>query len=805
MKRLRKIIFSAIALVLTFILAVLIYLTSQKPKYSGVVQLEGMQKPVEVLYDYYGIPHIYALTEEDAYFALGYTHAQDRLLQMEMIRRVASGRLSEVFGPEFVKTDVFFRTLGLARHARASSRKYLNGSNAQYEKVARAYTAGINQFMHKGRIPAEFVMLGIPLQEFTTDDLYLTLEYLTFNFAMGLRTDALMSYINSRLGPAYFKDLIATSPPLYTVPVKMPDTLSRSAAFNTIDKILETLPVPPLLGSNAWAVSPSKSGTGKVLFANDTHIGYSQPCVWYEAHLEYPGNSVYGNYAAGMPFAVVGHTRQITWGLTMLENDDLDFYKIRLKPGDSTMYWFDGNWRPLEKRGETIQVKNSEPVQLSVYSTHHGPLMQHAMPEWKGVTSDAVALWWTQLRFPCNLMEVCYQLNHSKDIRDARYAVSGIISPGLNIIYGDAEGNIALWTAGRLIRRNSKINSWLLQDGTKHQSEPQGYYDFTDNPSQVNPARGFVHSANQQMDTMAGGFRYPGYYTPDDRALRIETLLSDRTSYNIEDFQRINTDTESPITPLLTRIMIDAVIEDVIHKTPQHYQASKTLLTWDGDHQLRDVAPTIYYKLLYHVLHGAMADELGEQNFKAYLATHTSKTFLNSFLKNEHSVWWNDISTKEVQESRNTIISKAYDQTITELLDQLGKEVDSWEWGRVHFVEHVHPIGRKKPFNMFFNAGPYPVPGGPEVINQIAMPLNAEGVYKATYGPAMRIVLDFADIENSKSILPTGQSGNVMSRHYYDQAIMYNTGKSRKQKMNRKEIENNKMGRLLLQPMRRGN
>jgi len=198
-----------------------------------------------------------------------------------------------------------------------------------------------------------------------------------------------------------------------------------------------------------------------------------------------------------------------------------------------------------------------------------------------------------------------------------------------------------------------------------------------------------------------------------------------------------------------------------------------------------------------------MADELGEENFKAYLATHTAKTSLNAFLQNEHSVWWNNILTKEVQESRTAIISKAYDQTITELLDQLGKDVDRWEWGRVHFVEHVHPIGRKKPFNMFFNAGPYPVPGGPEVINQIAMPLNGEGVYKSTYGPAMRIVLDFADIENSKSILPTGQSGNIMSRHYYDQAIMYNSGKSRKQKMNRKEIDNNKMGRLMLQPIRK--
>jgi penicillin amidase len=803
MKRIRKIVVAVIALLLVLVVGVLIYLTSQKPKYAGLIQLEGLQKPVEVIYDFYGIPHIYAQAEEDAYMALGFAHAQDRLFQMEVIRRVASGRLAEIFGEELVETDAFFRTIGLARHARVSSRLYMKGGNDPYEKAARAYIAGVNQFLHKGRTPVEFVMLGIPKEDYTVDDLYLTLEYLSFNFAMGIRTDALMSYVNTKLGRNYFADLIAEPRLPLIAPVVKRDTLKKLTAFTTIDKLMATLPVPPLVGSNAWVAAPSRSGSGKVLFANDTHIGYSQPAVWYEAHLEYPGVSLYGNHAAGIPFAVIGHTRAIAWGITMLENDDLDFYNIRVKPGDSTSYWFDGNWRPMEMRNETIHIKGGGTKVVAISETHHGPIMNTVMPEWNEVTNDKVALWWTHLRFPANLIQVCYNLNHSGTIDEARYAVSQIISPGLNILYGDSQGNIAAWTAGRLVKRNSSINSWLLQDGTTLQSEPQGYYDFSENPAKVNPPEGIVFNANQQMDTLRGGVVYPGYYTPADRAIRIERLLTDRSTYNIEDFQRINTDTESPVAPLLARIMVEALNDSIIRKSAQHYQASRKLLTWNGSHEMIDVAPVIYYKFLYHILHLAMADELGEENFKIYLATHVAKTSLNSFLANDSSVWWNDIRTENMKETRSFIFGKAYDKTMNELLAQLGSEVDAWEWGRVHRLEHPHPIGMKKPFNLFFNSGPYPVPGGPEVINQISADLNPDGMYKAKYGPAMRIVLDFADVENSKSVLPTGQSGNVMSHYYFDQAVMYNTGKSRKQKMNRQDIDQNKIGRLMLQPIQR--
>ncbi|CAN5531938.1 penicillin acylase family protein [soil metagenome] len=803
MKIIKKTFTFILVLVLVTILGVLIYLTSQKPQYSGQVQLKGLQKPVEILYDFYGVPHIYASKEEDAYFALGYVHAQDRLFQMEMIRRVASGRLSEILGPDLLKVDVFFRTLGLEEHAKQSQLLYLNADSLPCQRAAHAYLAGLNQFIESGRTPVEFIMLGIPKEKFTAADLYLTTEFMAFNFAMGFKTDPLMSFIQRKLGKVYFKDLITSHQNgSLTIPVyQKPDTAAMHAtAFNTIDKILELLPVAPMVGSNGWVMAPSKSRTGKVLFANDTHIGYGQPSVWYEAHIEYPGFSFYGNHLAGWPFAAIGHSRQHAWGLTMFENDDLDFYSERIKPGDSTKYWSDGKWKKLEVKTIIIKIKGQADEKLTVRTTRHGPLMQDAMPEWKAVTNDAVAAWWTHLKFPSNLLEVTYDLAHSSDMSATKNAVSKIISPGLNVMYGDNEGNIAWWAAGRLMRRSPNCNPVLLQDGTGYSNDPTGYYDFKDNPQSENPPEGYLYSANNQPDTMTGGVYYPGYYCPDDRAKRLVSLLTEKPKYSIEDMQRMNTDAVSPAAPAIAHSIIDFVSQDMINKTPAHYDASKKLLLWNGDHQLRDAAPTIYYKLIYHVLQDAMEDEMGKDNFNVFLGTHVMKNTLLSFMENDSSVWWNDINTRDVKETRSKIFDKAFDQTVEELVKQLGPDIDTWEWGRVHILEHEHLIGMKKPFNLFFNVGPYAVPGGQEVLNQIGFTLNGTGIYKAKYGPAMRIVIDFADVENSKSVLPTGQSGNVMSPFYYDQAVMYNTNKSRKQKMNAKEIKSNISGRLVLQP-----
>lgn len=800
---LRKTITLFFILLIVAAITILIYLTSQKPQYSGSIQFKGIQEKVSVVFDFYGIPHIYAANEEDAYFALGYVHAQDRLFQMEMIRRVATGTLGEIFGKEFISIDHFFKTLCLEEQADSSAKLYLSGISQAYQRAAYSYLNGINSFIEKGRTPVEFTMLSIPKKKFTPRDIYLATGYMAFNFAMGFRTDPLMSIIREKLGDKYLNNLATAYVPgtLLNLNYHADSTGIQIPVQNTVSAILEKLPVPPFVGSNGWVLSPRLSRSGKVLFANDTHIGFAQPSVWYEAHIEYPGFSFYGNHLAGFPFAPVGHNHFCSVGLTMFENDDVDFYSERIKKDDKHKVWENNQWVPLKILEKTVKVKGQADHKLIVRISHHGPLVQGVMPEWKFITKDAVSVYWTYLKFPSNLVQCTYHLNHAGSMDEAREVAAQITSPGLNIMYGDSTGNIAWWAAAKLLKRAEGVNPVVLLDGVSGKQDVKGFYDFKDNPQSENPPAGFVYSANGQPDSVNGKF-YPGYYVPDDRATRITQLLTDKNIYSIEDMQRINIDAVSSSAPAITKIILEQVSKSLVNKTQTYYDAYNVLLDWNGDHQLLDVGPTIYYKLIYWVLAYSMKDEIGTSNFNAFLKTHVMKNTVPKLIADANSVWWNNVHTKKIKETRSLIFNEAFDKTINDLVAQLGTNVNKWEWGKVHFLEETHPIGMKKPFNLMFNVGPNAVPGGNEVLNNIGFDLNEKGIYKSSFGPAMRIVLDFADIENSKSVLPTGQSGNMMSHYYNDQTVMYNTGKLRKQKMNRKEILGNKNGTLIFQPMK---
>jgi len=799
MKLFRKIVFWFFGILFLFVISIYTYLVSQKPQYDGAVTLKGLTAPVEVIYDYYGVPHIYASCEEDAYYALGYVHAQDRLFQMEMIRRVAAGRLAEVLGKDLLKVDLFFRTLGLKQHAELSKNTYLQNANAPYQKTAKAYLKGLNEFIHAGQTPVEFAMLGIPKTDFTDVDLYLSMEYMSFNFAMAFKTDPLMSFIDKKFGKEYYQSLTSNFNKSNISSANRADSFATAHySFNTITEIFNKIPVSPITGSNSWVAGPSKTKSGKVLFANDTHIAYGQPGVWYEAHIEYPGCSFYGDYLAGWPFAATGHSRKLAWGLTMLENDDLDFYQEKALSGDSTAYISGSSSEKFVCRKEVIKVKGEQDVVITVRDSRHGPIMNTAMPEWKDVTGDPVAASWTHLKFPSNLLQLTYDLNHASSMNEVKNTVSQIISPGLNITYADAENNIALWHAGKLIKRNSAIDPVLLQEGWSD-TIPVTYYLFDEHPKTENPAIGYVLSANQQMDTMSDGRFYPGYYTPYDRAIRIDNLLKDKTHLLIDDFQLMATDDVSLSTPKIARTIMDVVSDKIKNQNFIYKEASRKLIRWDGKHGLHDIAPTIYYKLLYHIFYEAMQDELGKDRLDTYFMTHVSKNSYLNFILNENSVWWNNINTRDVVETRNDIIDKAFNETVKDLIKELGSKVGNWDWGRVHELELKHAIGKVKPFNWVFNVGPFPAPGGPEVINQSGFILSGDKIHSSMFGPAMRNIIDFSDVENAKSVLPNGQSGNLMSHWYDDQVIMYLNGKYRKMKMNRDDIVKNKTGKLIFQ------
>jgi penicillin amidase len=783
MKILKRIILGVIALVLLAAAGLYIYLQSTKPTYSGEVKLAGLQQPVEILYDEFGVPHIYAQNEEDAYYALGYAHAQDRLFQMEMIRRAAAGRLSEVLGTDLLKVDKLFRTLGINKFAKEHAQKFLSADTAAFQKAAHAYQKGVNQFVKTGQTPLEFTLMGIPKEEFTPQDIYLAVGFMSFGFAEGIRADPVLEKIRRELGADYLKDLAIQTPPdaeiikNYSGAVKKLTTDSLIAFFNDA---LEKIPVALWQGSNGWVIAGERTASGLPILANDTHIGFSQPAVWYEAHLEYPGFRFYGHHIAGIPFGLLGQNNFCAWGLTMFENDDTDFFTEEFNEQGKVKY--KGEWVNPETRTEIIKVKGRADENLILATTPHGTIVNGVLD----FTDDLkpTALWWLLNHETNEALQATYNLIHASTFAEAESAASLFSSPGLNLMYGDKAGNIAWWAVAKLPIRAKHVQSKLFLDGASGNDEPLGFYDFSKNPHAVNPPWGYVYSANNQPDSVEGVL-YPGYYYPRSRAGRIVELLKAEKNWSVDDMKTINLDVTSHMHAAIAAEFVSILTS---LNDPAFDDLITLLVSWKGDHLPSQTAPSVYYNLLAQTMKLAMEDELGAEAYNAIMATSIPKNSYQMFIENDHSPWWNNSTTPD-KETRSQIIKQAAINTLKLLHANQGSDANDWQWGKIHTLTHKHALDAVKPLRSFFNVGPFAVPGGSEVINNLHFSLDSTGYFAVEGGPALRKITDFSNLENGITVSPTGQSGNVMSAHYDDQAKMFAAGKFRKMLLNRTEIE----------------
>lgn len=788
--------FLAFLVLVAFVIAAMLF--KLRPQYQGVAKGMPLKEEVEVCFDSYGVPHIYAQSAHDAYAALGYVHAQDRLFQMELLRRAGGGRLSGIFGPDLLPVDRFFRTLGTHRKAKYEAERMMARKDEGFVKAAEAYLKGLNRFMAEGTIPLEFRLNGIERQPWTMEDMFCVAGAMSFNFVKAFSTDPWLQHVYDRLGPAYLADIDVRTPegskaiPVYPDTLSfdfddiLPDSVMDNPDVQDVMAILFDKAIHPLYGSNSWVIGPENTEDGTTLFANDTHIGYAQPCSWYEAHLEYPGTRLYGNFMGGIPVALIGHNHTSAWGLTMWLNDDMDLFCEELD-SDSSAYRFRGQWRPIVTFEDTIQVKGEDPVVHRSRATHHGPIMNDFIA-FKD-SADVLSMYWTFLDTDCDLLEAFYRLNHAKDMVTAREAVSMISSPGLNVSYGDSHGDIALWAAGSMVRRPSHVDPGLFLDGVSGRDEYLGYHDWTYNPKVENPPWGFVHSANNQHMSYDSTL-YPGYYEPDYRAERIGEKLAARTDWSIEAMKRLIMDDESPRQAQLAGDLVNYIrdIQDVQWNDVER-GAFRSLKEWDGRHHVEDVGPLLYYNWVYHILEEAMVDEMGEEAFQQFLTTNMVKTSFQKIICNRSSIWWDDIETEGVVEDIEQSLVKAFRTSVEKLSAAHGTEPESWDWGKGHQTLHKHAFHDVPLIGPMLSVGPLPSPGSIETVNNSMFDLTDSAVIMSHYGPQMRILIDMNDIENSQSILPTGQSGIVVSPHYKDQAEMYISGDFRPQHMNAERIE----------------
>ena len=776
-----KIVF--LVCVLVFVAAWL-YSRTLYPTYEGELSLENLSENVTVHFDQNGVPHINAQTQKDAYTALGYVHAQDRLWQMELIRRIAPGRLSEIFGDKLVETDVFFAGLGLVEDANESIAKI--DINSEAYKLTMAYLDGVNQFVEEGATPIEYNLIGLEKTKFTVNDVYNVFGYMSFSFAIAQKTDPLLQEIKEKLGDNYLAELEI---PVYsnTALLKSEKNPIVKASFaKAMTAMYEQLPISPFIGSNSWVIAADKTKNGKVIFANDPHIGFSQPSVWYQSHIKTPDYEMYGYSLALTPFPLLGHNRDYAYGLTMFENDDVDFYIEKNNPENLNEYETPTGFSTYKTVQKTIKIKGAPDTTFTVKISRHGPIMNNLLKQIDD--QRPIAMQWIYKKTDNQILDVGYQISHAKSLHDFKEGAKLLHAPGLNMMYGDAKDNIAWIASGKLYKYRDSINTKLYLDGASGKDEILSYIDFEDNPQSINPASNYVYSSNNQPDTIAGVL-YPGYYLPEDRGQRIEQLLEVKNDWTQEDVQQMIFDVTSPVVPQVIANLVASLKTENFTKNEQ--EALQNLKDWNGEYKKEDTAPTIYNRFLYEFLEGTFKDELGE-SFPMFMQTPLMKKMIAVQAKKAVSVWFDDVTT-EPKETKSDIVQRSFINAISFLENQLGDTVSLWSWSKVISVEHGHALAAGgETLRKIFNVGPFSMDGGNEVINNQLFTLNETGIYKVKAGPSTRRVIDFSNIENSVSILPTGQSGNVFSKHYKDQAQKYVNGEFVKTMLNKDEIERSK-------------
>lgn len=772
MKTLKYILSALLIIVVLAAAGAYVYTLGIRPDYEGEIELNGLSSPVEIYFDDYGVPHIFADNKEDMYMAFGYQHAQERLWQMELLRRLAPGRLSEVFGelPNVVSADKFFRTLSIDEYSKESAENLRSQGDTEMLRHLEAYLAGINAFIEDGYTPIEYTLTGLEKTPFVLEDVYNVLGYMCFSFAAAQRIDPWVTAVNAKVGAPYMPDLDVDIDPNSELIKNYPNYAAYEQLSTKATEIMDALPVPTWIGSNSWVIAPEKSATGQVLFANDPHISFAQPSVWYEAHLNTPDYEAYGYHVAGIPFAFLSHNRKTAVGLTMFENDDIDFFREEVNPDNANQYKHNGEWKNFEIRTENIQIKGADDQPFEVKSSVHGPVVNNVIAGFDSLAP--VSMWWVYTHLPNEMLEVAYEFNNLNGINDARAAASKIHAAGLNVMYGDAEGNIAWWASAKLPIRPDSANSKMILPGTG-EYDPIGYLPFSQNPQAENPYWNYVYSANNQPDSIAGGL-YPGYYLPEDRALRIIDLLEQNEKIDLQKMQEMLVDDKS----LVVSKILEELLPEVLYETQIDRDAWKALSEWSGSHETNEIGPTIYQAFIYKVMRDATLDEMGDDLFIDFLSTTTYKRSIGRMTMNKESVWWDDIDTDE-KETRQDIVTGAFLSAVADLTEKLGPDVNQWSWGKVHTLEHGHALQSVSALRPYFNAGPFAAGSSVEVINNLGFKMDGDSNYPVTFGPSTRRIVDFSNIDNSMSILPTGNSGNVFSPHYKDQAEMFVNGEFR--------------------------
>ncbi|MCS7204334.1 MAG: penicillin acylase family protein [Leptospiraceae bacterium] len=763
-----KIFFRLVFLLLIVILsAVFIFIQFTLPNYEGKIYSDRIRDTITIYRDKFGMPIVKAENETDLAFGIGYAMAQDRLFQMDLIRRAVQGRLSEVLGSALIPTDKFFLTI--------TSGKSLNEMWEAYpediKSLIKSFSDGVNHFIKENRLPIEFTLLGYKPELWTPTDSVAVFYYMSFDLNTGYDVEIVHYLIAKQFGLERAKELFPDYLPQKGEILEVTKNQNKKTTNETILTFLEWFyQTREFFGdheigaSNNWVISPSKSETGTPILASDMHLAFRIPGIWYEAQLITPEYNVSGVLLPGIPFVIVGANENVAWAYTNVMADDIDFYIEQVNPNNPQQYLFRGQYRDfaIEKKiFKTTKDGQTQEEEFFIYKTHRGPIINFIYPI---QTEEVFSMRWTAYDHFLSAIGI-YIANKAKNIDDLEKATEFFRTPGQNWVYADKDGNIG-FTAAVGIPIRIGFSGLLPMPGWNGQYEWIGYVPSNQLPRLRNPAKGWIATANNKHSS-----KYPyvisNYYHHADRYERIKQVLNSKEKFSIDDIKNLQIDSKALIAEELTPIFLKDLETLDLSQNPLAKQAIESLKNWNYETNKESIASSVFHVMLSKMVYNTFFPHLGEKLYKYYIKKQFIPiTALRIFLKNETSFWFDHPQTPQT-ETRKDVIQKSFLEAI-ETLKAYSENIQEWKWGKVHMLEYQHPFGRNPLMAKIFNRGPYETQGSFSTVSMMDFPLE-KFPYKVRSGVSERLILLPGRIHDSLRIIPSGVSGNPFNEFYADQ------------------------------------
>lgn len=782
----------------------------------------GLREPVEVFRDAHGVPHIFAGSARDLFFAQGFVQAEDRLFQMDMTRRAAAGRLAEVLGDapldwahtgvrtrgyRLADLDFYMRVLGMRRAAEAS----LAVLGGEAQEALEAFAEGVNRYLAgltPRRVPVEMRILGYDAEPWGAADSLSILKIMALEQNYALRSKLCFVGLSAKLGAdrARLSELLppeyAHDAPRATV---APDAGERAAALLRADGQFRSFLGwgGGHVGSNWLVLGPSRTTTGKPLLVNDPHLELRAPTIFHLEHLAGGPYDVTGAALPGVPGVLLGHNRRIAWGFTNVMVDDTDLYTEIVHPHDPARYQVGGDWARFQMIEEEIRVTGERRPRLrTVRISRHGPIVTDAFARADdGPAVPPLAMRWTAADASREL-DCLLALDRARRWPEFVEACRHAGAPGQNIAYADVDGNFGYYCAGKIpIRANGK--NLVPADGARGEGEWTGFLPFEEQPHVFNPATGYVATANNKVVDDAYPHYISSFFDAPYRARRLHDIVREKGKLSPDAMEKVPLDVYSiqaeEIVNSLVRPNAKLMREVGKASSPEVEENLKKgdvqvalnyLLNWDYRCTPDSIAASIFHVFYTELLREVFEPALGPDLFLQFVEIWNEHcTTVEAVLANRESAWF-------AGRGRDAIVARAFERAVRTLGERLGKPTQAWSWGRLHRLTVKHPFHALALARRLFDMGPFPTGGSGTTVNN-GQWLAAEP-FEQLGGAGLRHMCDLADVGASRCVIPGGQSGNPASPHYDDLVRLWVEGKTIAMPMERKDVENGE--RLTLEP-----